>query len=156
MLNPFAMRLNGFPKRAKIERCFYSGTDKPARPEDFQRSHHLCGGQAQIQRGDDDADFEAAVFQQHVIHSERQQGDQKIALGEAQAHQFQRHPRGYAVEFAPGDRALTLRAENGGSIRVDFGPLRHHSMQQMAIGKNFFIIVEGKLRHIHGFTRFCS
>ena len=85
MLNPFATRLYCAPQRTKIDMRFYSQRDKAARPEDFQRANHLGGGQTQVQRGDDYADFEAAIFQQNVIHGERQQGDQKISLDEAQA-----------------------------------------------------------------------
>ena len=88
VLDPGTLRLHGAPQFAKIEGRFHAQADKPARAEDLQRSNHLGGGQAQIQRGDDHADLEAAVFQQNVIHGERQQGDQKIALGEAQAQQF--------------------------------------------------------------------
>ena len=52
----------------KSNGAFTTQADKSARPEDFQRSNHLGGGQTQIQRGDDHADFETAIFQQNVIH----------------------------------------------------------------------------------------
>ena len=128
---------------------------KPARPEDLQRSNHLGGSQTQVQRGDDDPDLEAAVFQQDVVHGERQQRDQEIALGEAHAQQFPGQRRGDAVEIAPGDCAIALCAENGRGLRPGLGPLRHHAMQQMAIGKVPFVIVEGKLRHAHRSTQPC-
>ena len=83
ILDPWTMRLHGAPQFPKIERRFQTQTDKPARAEDLQRSDHLGGGQSQIQRSDDHTDFETAIFQQNVVHGQRQQGDQEIALGEA-------------------------------------------------------------------------
>ena len=147
------MCLHGAPQFAKIERGFQAQADKPARPEDLQRANHLGGGQTQIQRSDDHADFEAAVFQQNVIDGQRQQGDQKIALGEAQAQQFFGQRRGDAVELAPSDGAIAIRTENGRSLRLGLRPLCHDVMQQMAIGKDCFVIVEGKLRRAHTFTQ---
>ena len=102
------MRLNGEPQRTKIERRFHAERGKPARAENFQSANYFGGGQAQIQRGDDHADFEAAIFQQNMIHGKRQQGDQKVALGEAHAQQFSRQRRRGSVELAPRDGAIAL------------------------------------------------
>jgi hypothetical protein len=150
------MRFHGAPQRAKIERRFDAQRDKSARTEDFQSSNYLGGRQTQIQRGDGHADFEAAIFEQNVIHGERQQGDQEIAFREAEAQQLFRQRRGQAVELAPGDGAAAVCAEDGNGLRAELGPLRYHSMQQVAIGKISLVIVEGKLRHLHRFTQSCS
>ena len=147
--------MNGAPQRAKIQWPFHSQAGKRARPQNLQRSNHLCLGQPQIERGDDHANLETAILQQNVIHGKRQQGDQKIALGKPHAQQLPRQRRGEAVELAPGDRAVALRAQNRGSIRAGLGPPRHHAVKKMAIGKGLFVIVEGKLRHAHRLAHSC-
>jgi hypothetical protein len=129
MLNPCALRLHGAPQRAKIEGRFHAERDKAARPQNLQRAHHLGGGQTQIQRSDDHADLETTVFQQNVIHGKRQQRDQVIALHEAQARQLLRQRRGRAVELAPGDGAVAVRAQEGKRLRFGLRPLRHYVVQ---------------------------
>jgi hypothetical protein len=122
----------------------------------FQRSNHLGGGQAQIQRGDDHADLEAAILQQNVIHGQRQQGDQEIALGKAQAQQLPRQRRGDAVELAPGDvRPLSALRMAGASGRA-FAHFATTPCRRWRSAKVSFVIVEGKLRHAHRFTHSCS
>ena len=64
-----------------------------------------------------------------MIHRERQQGNQEIALGKAHALQLPRQRRSRAVEFAPGNNAITLRADDGSSLRPRLRPLRNHVMQ---------------------------
>ena len=70
---------------AKVDRGVYAQAGKSARPENLERPNHLGGGEAQIERGGDHADFEAAVFEQNVIHGHGQQRDQVVALAEAEA-----------------------------------------------------------------------
>jgi hypothetical protein len=88
MIDPGATLLDGAPQRAKIERRFEAQRYKPARPENFQSPNYLGRGQTQIKRGNDDADFEATIFEQNVIDSEWQQRYQKIPFREAEAQQF--------------------------------------------------------------------
>jgi hypothetical protein len=109
-------------------------------------------GQTQIQRGDDHADFEAAVFQQDVIHGHGQQVTRKSPLAKPRRNSS----LASAVVMRSNSLQVTVRLPSAlrmaRSLRPVLRPLRHYAMQQMAIGKKLLVIVEGKLRHAHRFT----
>ncbi len=79
-----------------------------------------------------------------------------VALREAEAQQFARQCSGEAIEFAPGDLTAAFGAENGGNRGPLNSPLRYHAVQQMAIGKQHFVIVEGEAGKTGGISHSSS
>ena len=156
MLYPWALRLHRPPQLPKIERRLHTQPHKSARAQNLHCAQHLGRGQAQIQRRNNHSYLEAAVFQQNVIHRHRQERDQKVALRKTQAQQFARQGCGKAIELSPTHCARTIRAHHGGSVRPVLGPLRHHAVQQVAVRKIPFVVVEGELRYFRWIAHACQ
>ncbi len=145
MLNPGAPGSHGAAHLAEIDGAVQAERDKTARAQHLDDANDFSRGQAQVKRNHNYADLEQTVFEQNVIHRHGQQRDNVIAFFEAEAQTLTGQGRGEAVKFSPSDGAAGFGAHEGRGFRPFPGPLRHHAMQQMAIGKLLVVIVKGKL-----------
>ena len=108
-----------------------------------QASHQLCMGKPQIQRHKDHSNAEAGILQKDVLAGQRQQAGKEIPFAKAALQQHHRQCPGDGVEFRPRHLPVAVRVDERHRLRLFARPLLHRSMEQVAILKSLFKILEG-------------
>src|SRR5208337_2069213 len=106
-----------------------------------EAGQHFRGEQAQIERHEDDADFETGVLEENMLAEKRQERGEALALAETALQQAKGEAGRHAIEGGPGHFLFAIRVNEGDGGGLLPCPLLHDAMKEVTISKALLEVV---------------